>query len=115
MSPEELYGTSLTLLIDLYELTMAAGYFEAGIAEREAAFQLFFRKQPFKGGFAISAGLELAMGLIDRFRFDESDLEYLQSLKGSRGSPLFQQDFLDYLSTLKFSCDICEHLPNYRV
>lgn len=106
MSPIQLYGTSLSLLIDLYELTMAAGYFKAGLANRKAVFQLFFRKEPFKGKFAIAAGLELAMEIIDQFAFDESDIDYLKTLTGSDGKPLFEKEFLQYLQKFSFTCDV---------
>jgi len=101
-----IYKDSLALLTDLYELTMAYGYWKLGMQDREAVFHLFFRKRPFHGNFAIAAGLQTAMEYIERFHFDAEDLAYLETLKGSNGKPLFEAKFLDYLHTFSFSCDI---------
>ncbi len=103
---KSIYGLSLALLTDLYELTMAYGYWKNQMTDREAVFHLFFRRKPFKGSFAIAAGLQTAVEYIQRFRFDESDLAYLKSLKGSDGKPLFEKGFLDYLKEFTFTCDI---------
>lgn len=103
---KSIYGSSLALLTDLYELTMAYGYWKHKMAEREAVFHLFFRKKPFKGSFAIAAGLQPAVEYIEGFHFDESDLSYLESLKGVNGQPQFEKGFLDYLKTFKFTCDL---------
>ncbi len=97
---EQIYRTSLGLLTDLYELTMAYGYWKEKIAEREAVFHLFFRKKPFQGSFAVAAGLETALDFIRNFRFDASDLEYLAKLK------IFEKGFLDYLADFKITCDL---------
>ncbi|NGX51494.1 MAG: Nicotinate phosphoribosyltransferase pncB2 [Chlamydiae bacterium] len=101
-----IYQTSLALLTDLYELTMAYGYWKLGIMDREAVFTLFFRRRPFQGSFAIAAGLESAIDFIKNFKFEESDLSYLEGLKTFNGKPLFEKAFLDYLKALKFTCDI---------
>ena len=101
-----IYRDSLTLLTDLYELTMAYGYWKKGMAEREAVFHLFFRRKPFNGGFAIAAGLGTALDFLENFHYEPSDLAYLEQLKTEDGSPLFERAFLDYLSTLKLRCDI---------
>ena len=90
---KSIYGQSLALLTDLYELTMAYGYWKAGMAEREAVFHLSFRKQPFKGSFAIAAGLQPVVEYIQNFRFDDSDLSYLAELKGADNKPLFEKAF----------------------
>lgn len=103
---KDLYNTSLSLLTDLYQLTMAYGYWKAGKAEQEAVFHLFFRKNPFKGGFTIAAGLEAVIDFLEDFKLQESDIEYLSSLEGNDGKALFEQEFLDYLQNLEFSCDI---------
>ena len=68
---------NLTLLTDLYELTMACGYWKSGYAEKEAVFHLFFRRKPFQGSFAIAAGLETVLNILQEFRFESSDLSYL--------------------------------------
>ncbi|MEC7986292.1 MAG: nicotinate phosphoribosyltransferase [Myxococcota bacterium] len=92
-----LYRPSLALLTDLYQITMAYGYWKNQMANHEAVFNLFFRKNPFKGGYAIAAGLEQAAELIQRARFDTSDLDYLATLKGNDNEPLFEDAFLRYL------------------
>jgi len=102
----DLYGHSLALLTDLYELTMAYGYWKLGMAEREAVFHLSFRKQPFGGGFSVACGLHDAIEYLQRFRFDAADLEYLSTLKGNDGNPLFDGGFLDYLARFEFKCDV---------
>lgn len=101
-----LYGQSLSLLTDLYQLTMSAGYWKKGLGEHEAVFHLFFRRPPFQGGFAIASGLENVIGYLQRFRFEASDLTYLSTLCDNEGQRFFTDDFLDYLSKMKFSCDI---------
>ncbi|MEW6303529.1 MAG: nicotinate phosphoribosyltransferase [Verrucomicrobiota bacterium] len=102
----KLYRDRLALATDLYQLTMSYGYWKAGVAHKEAAFNLFFRHNPFKGGYAVSCGLTYLLDYLNDFRFDASDLEYLETLRGNDGKPLFEKGFLDYLADLRFSCDI---------
>jgi nicotinate phosphoribosyltransferase len=102
----DLYREPLTLLNDLYQITMAYGYWKSGTADREAVYHLFFRKAPFQGQFAIAAGLPYVIDFVQNLRVTESDLEYLGTLRGSDGKPLFEKEFLDYLGALEFSCDI---------
>lgn len=102
----ELYRHSLSLLTDLYQLTMAYGYWKLRRHDYEAVFHLHYRKNPFAGGYAVAAGLGYIVDYLQTFRFDPSDLEYLATLRGNDDRPLFENAFLDYLSTLKFSCDI---------
>jgi nicotinate phosphoribosyltransferase len=97
---------SLTLLTDLYQLTMAYGYWKLGKADQEAVFHLFFRKAPFAGGYAIAAGLEPALQYVESFRFDASDIAYLRTLVGVDGERLFEDGFLEYLAELQLQCDI---------
>jgi nicotinate phosphoribosyltransferase len=97
---------SLTLLTDLYQLTMAYGYWRAGKEGDEAAFHLFFRENPFEGGFAIAAGLETAIAYLDDLRFRDDDLVYLRSLMGNDGKALFPDDFLGHLREFAFTCDV---------
>lgn len=106
MMHDRIYRESLALLTDLYELTMAYGYWKLGIAEREAAFHLFFRRRPFGGGFAVSAGLETALDFLEHFRYEAGDLAYLEQLRGQDGNALFSPEFLEYLSGFQFRCDI---------
>ena len=94
------------LLTDLYQLTMAAGYWKSGKAEQEAVFHLFFRSLPFKGGYAIAAGLGDVVTWLQSFRFGKEDLDYLATLKGRDGLPLFETGFIDYLGKLEWSCDV---------
>jgi nicotinate phosphoribosyltransferase len=98
--------SSLALLTDLYQLTMACAYWKSGTAEKESAFHLFFRTPPFQGGFTIAAGLEDAIEFIRNFRFEDSDLEYLAKIPGRDQKPLFDSDFLKYLAALRFKCDV---------
>lgn len=98
-----LYDQSLALLTDLYQLTMSYGYWKMGLDKKESVFHLFFRRAPFQGGFTIAAGLEAVVNFLERFRFDASDLAYLEQLQGPDGNPHFSAAFLDYLSTLKFT------------
>jgi nicotinate phosphoribosyltransferase len=104
--PSQIYNQSLALLTDLYQLTMSYGYWKTGLANKEAVFHHNFRKSPFQGGFTIAAGLENLIHYLENFHFDESDLVYLQSLRGKDNEPYFSHDFLDYLGNLKFTCDI---------
>lgn len=105
-TPSALYRPSLSLLTDLYQLTMAYGYWRLGLAERRAVFSLFFRRNPFKGGFSLAAGLPWAVDMLQGFACDPEDLSYLQGLTGSDGRPLFAVGFLDYLADLRFSGDL---------
>ncbi|HBG05709.1 MAG: nicotinate phosphoribosyltransferase [Geobacteraceae bacterium GWC2_58_44] len=84
------------LLTDLYELTMLAGYLEQGMHERPAVFDLFFRQTPYKGGYAVFAGLESALCYLEELRFGAEDLGYLDELK------MFRPDFLTYLEGFRF-------------
>ena len=101
-----IYGGSLALLTDLYQLTMACGYWKAGLSEREAVFHLTYRRAPFKGGYAIAAGIAPALAYLERFRFTAEDVAYLATLRDGSNQPMFPQGFLDYLSDLKFSCTV---------
>lgn len=107
----KLYDTSLSLLTDLYQLTMAYGYWQLGAArmgqqEQEAVFNLYFRKNPFGGGFTIACGLTNVIGYLNKFSFSRNDLRYLKTLTGSDGRPLFGKGFLTYLANLKLTVDI---------
>lgn len=97
---------SLSLLVDLYELTMAYGYWKKNMGEEEAVFHLFFRRPPFRGGYTIAAGIESVVFFLQNFSFQKTDLEYLATLRGENGEPLFEEGFLKYLSQLEFSCDV---------
>ncbi|MGZ6266025.1 MAG: nicotinate phosphoribosyltransferase [Candidatus Limnocylindrales bacterium] len=102
----ELYRTNLALLTDLYELTMGAGYLEAGVADREAVFSLSFRDLPFEGGYAVAAGLDDALEILAHLRFEQADIDYLRGLSGATGRPIFRASFLDRLASFEFTCDV---------
>ena len=91
---------NLTMLCDFYELTMGAGYFANGYTDRITYFDLFFRRCPDGGGFAIAAGLEQIVRYIQDLHFDPEDIAYL------RGRKCFNEDFLNYLANFKFTGDI---------
>jgi nicotinate phosphoribosyltransferase len=95
-----------TLLTDLYQLTMAYGYWKTGTHSKEAVFHLFFRSHPFKGGFSIACGLSDAIDYLRALAFDEEELAYLGALTGNDGEALFEPGFIDYLRTMKWSCDV---------
>lgn len=94
------------LLTDLYQLTMAQGYWEAGKSEEQACFHMYFRDNPFKGGFAIACGLSQLCELVEGFSFTEDDLEYLASLPAPGGGSLFSAGFLEYLRDFRLALDI---------
>ncbi|MDY3792722.1 MAG: nicotinate phosphoribosyltransferase [Oscillospiraceae bacterium] len=91
---------NLTLLTDFYELTMGNGYLENGIGDNICCFDLYFRKVPDNGGFAVMCGLEQAIDYIKNLRFSEEDIKFLREKK------IFSERFLDYLKNFKFTCDI---------
>ena len=89
--PSELYRTSFALLTDLYQLTMAYGYWKSGVQDKEAVFHLFFRKNPFHGGFSVTCGLAYVMDFVSNFRFDDDDIAYLAELPTAKGGALFEK------------------------
>ena len=94
------------LLTDLYQLTMAYGYWKLGRAGMGACFQLTFRKLPFDGGFAVAAGTGPAVEYLEGLKFEADDLEYLASLAGNDAKPLFERGFLDHLRGFRFAGDV---------
>jgi nicotinate phosphoribosyltransferase len=96
----------IALLTDLYQITMAYGYWRSGTAEKESSFHLIFRKNPFDGGFTLACGLADVLDYLQQLRFQESDLVYLGSLKGRDGRQLFDRGFLEYLRGFEFRCDV---------
>ncbi len=91
---------NLTLLTDLYELTMMQGYFMQKDANETVVFDMFYRNNPFGNGFAICAGLEQVIEYIENLHFDQEDVDYLRS------TGMFREDFLNYLLDFRFSGDI---------
>ncbi len=94
------------LLTDLYQLTMAYGYWKLGRADQPSVFHLYFRRAPFKGGYAIASGLEAALDFVRGLHFRSEELEYLASLVGGDGKPLFEPGFIEYLAGLRFTGDL---------
>lgn len=101
-----LYKSSLILLTDFYQLTMAYGYWKAGIHERETVFYHNFRQAPFNGRYTICAGLGTLIDYLLNFQFTKDDIDYLAGLTDTQGKVLFPTDFLNYLQRLRFACDI---------
>ena len=91
---------NLTMLCDFYELTMSNGYFECGLADKIVYFDVFFRKNPDEGGYAVVAGLEQIVEYINQLHFDDDDIAYLRE-KG-----FFSEQFLNFLRNFKFRGDI---------
>jgi len=94
------------LLTDLYQLTMAQGYWKLGLHERPAVFHHIFRKFPFGGNYAVAAGLASAVSFLEEFRFGAAELAFLATLRAPAGEPLFEPAFLEYLQGLRLTCDI---------
>ena len=101
-----IYRPSLLLLADLYELTMACGYWKLGREADQAVFHLFFRSNAFDGGYTVAAGLGYVVQYLANLRVDDADTTYLRSLRGSDGEPLFDPGFIEYLSRLEFALDV---------
>ena len=91
---------NLTMLTDFYELTMAGGYFENGFKDKIAYFDMFYRRNPDLGGFAIMAGVQQVVDYLMNLSFSDEDIEFLRS-KG-----IFSEEFLAYLRDFRFSCDV---------
>lgn len=91
---------SFLIHTDLYQINMMETYWRDGVHNRKAVFELFFRKLPFGNGYAVYAGLERMIDIIKNFRFTEDDIDYLRTEVG------FQEDFLSYLSKLRFTGNI---------
>lgn len=104
----------MALLTDLYQLTMSYGYWKSGKAHQQAVFNLFFRENPFKGGYTVACGLEYVIEYIENFEFTDHDIQYLSEMNGSDNQPLFEKDFLVFLKETKFECDI-EAVPEGTV
>lgn len=102
----KIYRCSFGLMTDLYQLTMAYGYWKNNLHDRPAVFNLYYRKNPFGGSYAIACGLELAVDFLQNFKFSANDVQYLGSLQGADGKALFSESFLNYLQRMSFSCSI---------
>lgn len=91
---------NLTMLVDFYELTMANGYFNKGVENRIAYFDMYFRRVPDGGGYCIMAGVEQLIQYLSNLKFTSSDIDYLKSKN------IFSEEFLDYLENFDFCCDV---------
>jgi nicotinate phosphoribosyltransferase len=94
------------LTTDLSEVTMACGYWNAGVSDYEAGFHVTFRENPFGGEFTVGCGLATAIDFLRAFHFDETEIDYLASQRGNDGMPLFSAGFLKYLRSLRLTCEI---------
>ncbi len=99
-------GAGHELLTDLYQLTMAQGYWRTGQGKTQACFHAYFRDYPFKGGYAVACGTDQLAELIEDFRFTDGDIDYLASLAAPGGGALFDAGFLEYLRGYRLSVDI---------
>ena len=91
---------NLTMLVDFYELTMANGYFNKGVENRIAYFDMYFRRVPDGGGYCIMAGVEQLIQYLSNLKFTSSDIDYLRSKN------IFSEEFLEYLADFNFCCDV---------
>lgn len=91
---------NLTMIMDLYELTMANGIFTSEMRDTVTYFDMFFRRVPDNGGYAIMAGLEQLIEYMNNLKFSDDDIKYLKSLG------LFAPEFMEYLRGFKFTCDV---------
>lgn len=96
----------VSLNTDLYEFTMAQGYWDAGLVDMQSCFTVFFRSNPFDGGYAIACGMSQIAELVENFSFDDSTINYLASLKAPAGGAMFKPGFLDYLRAFRMHVDI---------
>jgi nicotinate phosphoribosyltransferase len=94
------------LTTDLYEVTMACGYFKAGVTDHEAVFHVTFRENPFGGQFTVACGLAAAIDFLRAFHFTGAEVDHLDSQRGNDGKPLFDSRFLDYVRGLRLTCDV---------
>lgn len=100
---------NLTMLVDFYELTMGNGYYNKGLKDKIAYFDMFFRRVPDGGGYCIMAGVEQLIEYLKCLEFTDEDINYL------RNKNLFSEDFLDYLKDFNFSCDVWAVPEGYPV
>lgn len=96
----------VALNTDLYELTMAQGFWESGLKDTWACFNVFFRKNPFNGGYAIACGMGQIADLVKNFRFSKDSIAYLRSIKAPGGGSMFKKEFIDYLEDFSLDVDI---------
>jgi nicotinate phosphoribosyltransferase len=98
--------TDVALNTDLYELTMAQGFWESGLTESEGCFNVFFRDNPFGSGYAVACGMGQIADLVENFRFDDEAIAYLASIQAPGGGAMFKQGFLDYLRDFRMHVSV---------
>lgn len=98
--------TDVALNTDLYELTMAQGFFESGLMDAQGCFNVFFRDNPFDGGYAVACGTGQIAELVENLRFTDESIDYLASVQAPGGGPLFKKAFLDYLRDFSMHVDV---------
>ncbi len=98
--------TDVALNTDLYELTMAQAFWESGFKDTQACFNGFFRENPFGGGYAVACGTGQIAEMVENFRFDDADIEYLASLEAPMGGPMFKEGFLAYLRDFRMDVSV---------
>lgn len=108
------FNNKLSLLTDFYQLTMSYAAWKTGQAHKEGVFDLYFRRNPFEGGYAIHAGLESVLEFVENFKINSEECQFLSKLTAANGEPLFEPAFIDYLSHLRLTLDI-EAIPEGRV
>lgn len=96
--------TDVSLNTDLYELTMAQGFWESGMTDARGCFTVFFRDEPFDGGYAVACGTGQIADMIENFRYTKEDIHYLSTLQAPGGGPMFKPNFLEWLAN--FTCDL---------
>lgn len=96
--------TDVSLNTDLYELTMAQGFWESGMTDARGCFTVFFRDEPFDGGYAIACGTGQIADMIENFRYTPEDIEYLSTIQAPGGGAMFKPAFLEWLAN--FTCDL---------
>jgi nicotinate phosphoribosyltransferase len=100
------YKDNMTLFTDLYQLTMGQVYWAEGMAEWESVFHHFFRANPSGGGYTVASGLEATTDYLNNLKFDSEDLDFLSTVPGNDGKPIFRPEYLKYLGRLEFSADV---------
>ena len=100
------FKSNMTLFTDLYQLTMGQVYWAEGMAEWESVFHHFYRSNPAGGGYTVACGLEAIVDYLTNLRFEDEEIEFLSTIPGNDGRPIFDPEYLSYLKRLEFSCDV---------
>jgi len=108
------YRDNMTLFTDLYQLTMGQVYWAEGMAEWDSVFQHFYRANPAGGGYTIASGLAAISDYLENLKFEKGDIDFLSSIPGNDGKPLFSPEYLNFLSHLEFRLDV-EAVPEGTV